>query len=1110
MPQSAPQLISDFRKFLDSAVQARDSGDIRAAIEYAYLASKRLRDLLDLTEDEDLRDTRLGHLREIAAWVEEMDAELDREPMPAGSPGPEAKGQTKGEKRFAVEERPALKLEDVAGMEELKELIRSKLIYPLKDPELTASYKIKTKTGILLYGPPGTGKSMVARAIAGEFDAAFISVKASDIIDSLYGGTEKNIAALFAQAREYPACVLFIDEIDSIGANRDGGDSHMRRFLNQLLAEIQGFSEGNENTILLTATNKPWLMDPALIRSGRIDEFFHVPLPDATTRRRIWELNLRGKKTEGGIDLERLARESEGLSGADVAAICDKANREAFAKAFREKRSVPVTESDLLRLFPTEPSVLHRADLERLDAFARMHDRNRSFAEATAQDVRTATNGEAAPSEETAEREPIVSHGPSIPASDPDSESEVVRFLAHLFAAVASDPDVPELLQRQPRPRGFGDLAALFARILRFCTDPASGRLRRITSADVEAVLQAARAVGETEPVVEVPRSAPEAESSGVQWPETAVAIPPGSVHSLDVPVILKLGDEILARLGGDLRQRFRGLAREHLYRLAKSAEGVETFDKVGFARVILELKDAQADEEAYETVGEAGDEEPLQPPPETPTLNHETFLEAMAFLDLHRRDLGTDWKGFVDEIENSRVFDLAKFREQVLEHLDAKREHERFERFHRLFEERKGFLPPETIGTLEKEIADGQPDIEHWIALIEEQSYEKYLDSILADAANGADYDPQLLGKLVRKAKRELSKKQMSPTVQSARNLLARHHRVLEKARSKLDETAERVRACKPRLVDPNDIVLRPEKLIDFGDVAGMSTLKDRLETGVDNFLSPHRREITRLLMGKNIDSKVGVLLYGAPGTGKTFFSLAAAGELLQQHEFHTLFIPLDYKDIHYTKKIPTIKEVFRIAREIAPTLMIWEEFDVFASPQRLSGRKYDDVVVTALKAELDGIEKSDKVVVHLGSTNNPWLIDPALIRDGRFSNTLHVMPPDTRSRRALLNLHLGNARLEPCFDMNALVQASELMTVAELQRVIKEAKDVVVDELMTAPDRAFRTEDFLSQIELYPAKDFRTWLSTAAEELGKAKFRMQREAYPELLKAIDRYLGD
>ena len=186
----------------------------------------------------------------------------------------------------AVEmEKPELNFSDVGGMDKVKEEIRMKIILPLKQPELFKAYGKKAGGGILLYGPPGCGKTFMARATAGEVNAGFLAVGINDVLDMWIGQSEKNLHAIFEQARSHRPCVLFFDEVDALGANRtDMLKSGGRQMINQFLSELDGVSSSNEGVLILAATNAPWHLDPAFRRPGRFDRIIFVPPPDAPAR----------------------------------------------------------------------------------------------------------------------------------------------------------------------------------------------------------------------------------------------------------------------------------------------------------------------------------------------------------------------------------------------------------------------------------------------------------------------------------------------------------------------------------------------------------------------------------------------------------------------------------------------------------------------------------------------------------------------------------------------------------------------------------------------------------------------------------------------------------
>lgn len=235
-------------------------------------------------------------------------------------------------------ERAGVRLADVGGMTEVKNRLEASFLAPMRNPELRRLYGKSLRGGLLLYGPPGTGKTFIARAIAGEMGAGFLSVTISDILDPYIGNSEANLHNVFQQARDHAPCVLFLDELDAIGMKRSlSRNSSMRSTVNQLLEELDGVSSNNEGVYLLAATNAPWDIDPALRRPGRLDRTLLVLPPDEPARAAILHTHLRERPVEG-IDLQALARVTDGLTGADLSHVCDSAAEKALMDSVRTGR----------------------------------------------------------------------------------------------------------------------------------------------------------------------------------------------------------------------------------------------------------------------------------------------------------------------------------------------------------------------------------------------------------------------------------------------------------------------------------------------------------------------------------------------------------------------------------------------------------------------------------------------------------------------------------------------------------------------------------------------------------------------------------------------------
>lgn len=227
-------------------------------------------------------------------------------------------------------ERSSITLADVGGMTAVKERLTSAFLAPLRNPELRALYGKSLRGGLLMYGPPGCGKTFIARAVAGELGAKFISVGLADILDPYIGRSEQNVHELFQQARREAPCVVFLDEIDALGQRRSmTRNNAMRGTVNQLLTELDGVDGANDGVFVLAATNQPWDVDPALRRPGRFDRTVLVLPPDLAAREAIFRYHLASRPVEG-IDLGALAAASDGLSGADIAYVCEVAAEKAL------------------------------------------------------------------------------------------------------------------------------------------------------------------------------------------------------------------------------------------------------------------------------------------------------------------------------------------------------------------------------------------------------------------------------------------------------------------------------------------------------------------------------------------------------------------------------------------------------------------------------------------------------------------------------------------------------------------------------------------------------------------------------------------------------------
>ncbi|MEH2303687.1 ATP-dependent zinc metalloprotease FtsH2 [Nostoc sp.] len=261
-----------------------------------------------------------------------------------GGPG-QAMNFGKSKARFQMEAKTGVKFDDVAGIEEAKEELQEVVTF-LKQPERFTAVGARIPKGVLLVGPPGTGKTLLAKAIAGEAGVPFFSISGSEFVEMFVGVGASRVRDLFKKAKDNAPCIIFIDEIDAVGRQRGagigGGNDEREQTLNQLLTEMDGF-EGNTGIIIIAATNRPDVLDSALLRPGRFDRQVTVDPPDIKGRLEILQVHARNKKLDTSVSLDAIARRTPGFTGADLANLLNEA---AILTARRRKEAITLREID--------------------------------------------------------------------------------------------------------------------------------------------------------------------------------------------------------------------------------------------------------------------------------------------------------------------------------------------------------------------------------------------------------------------------------------------------------------------------------------------------------------------------------------------------------------------------------------------------------------------------------------------------------------------------------------------------------------------------------------------------------------------------------------------
>lgn len=276
--------------------------------------------------------------------------------------------------KFDWDSLPTIGFEDIAGLDDVKEIVKVKVLLPLKNPEVFEGYVRKSGGGLLLYGPPGTGKTMIAAAIANEIGAKFCSVKPSDLLNQGVGNTEKAVRALFAQARSFPCAVIYFDEMDSI-CPKSTKSQYAKQLRSELLSQLQGIEAYGKKTdnilFLIAATNKPWDVDSAFVRPGRFGTRVYVGLPDAPARRymldrRLDKLDKKGiVKISGDIDFDGVVAATNGFNGSDMTNLLDSVEEISALRGISTGEKT-VTQADFDKALQKVTSSVQREDIEKL------------------------------------------------------------------------------------------------------------------------------------------------------------------------------------------------------------------------------------------------------------------------------------------------------------------------------------------------------------------------------------------------------------------------------------------------------------------------------------------------------------------------------------------------------------------------------------------------------------------------------------------------------------------------------------------------------------------------------------------------------------------------
>lgn len=388
MDNKAEFLYEAFNIHYNRGVAARENGNIKEARRELLTAAETLSKLADLSTGElkNARKERVMRLLEIVENLEEADdtpAPTMRKPDAPGPGAGAAKGkggQSRGgrtqestETQWVSAEIPDVTFADIAGLDDVKLAIRQRIINPRLHPDFYQAFDKKAGGGVLMYGLPGTGKTMIAKAIAAEVGCKFYSVRCSDIVSKWFGEAERNIKNLFETARADGEAIIFMDEFEAIGARRTGSESATNRLVPELLTQIQGFGGGSGMLMVIAATNRPWDIDSAFMRPGRLTQRLYIPLPDEKARQFLIEKAFRKAPVSPDVDIADLVYSTEGYTPADIIELCEACKVRPIDRAIA-KNSLDgemITPEDIEAAKKTVKSSVQHNDVVLLEKFER-------------------------------------------------------------------------------------------------------------------------------------------------------------------------------------------------------------------------------------------------------------------------------------------------------------------------------------------------------------------------------------------------------------------------------------------------------------------------------------------------------------------------------------------------------------------------------------------------------------------------------------------------------------------------------------------------------------------------------------------------------------------
>lgn len=380
----------EYKADISAAKIAEQKGNIEGARKLYRQAALALCEMANL-ESGETKKQRVAHAEQIMYLADHLarpaSTPVTTGSVPSPSNGPSSGGKpssipvvganSEEENMWKSEGIPDTTFDDVVGMEDVKDLIRTRVIDQIKYPELYEEYGLKGGTGVLLFGLPGTGKTTIARAIAHEIGAPLYTVQLSDVLSKWVGESEKRIRQLFDKARTTPTSLIFFDDFDALGTERqeDSNSAHNNKIIVELINQMDGFRKNTNTIVLLAATNKPWMIDSALMRPGRFEHHIYVPLANHDARKLLIQKNLGNVPTAPDLDLDQISDLLKGYNGADIVSVVKGAKVAGLQRSKEkiergEEGTSPITFDDFAKAASEHQTSVDPGDIKKLRQYA--------------------------------------------------------------------------------------------------------------------------------------------------------------------------------------------------------------------------------------------------------------------------------------------------------------------------------------------------------------------------------------------------------------------------------------------------------------------------------------------------------------------------------------------------------------------------------------------------------------------------------------------------------------------------------------------------------------------------------------------------------------------